>query len=288
MDEIPVAPETANAVQAESATATQEATAAATPESAPAKSEQPTQQEAPKTTEESGSEPEKEPEAVRELKSQRRKRQEAEQEAAYWKSEALKQQQAAKPAEQTTQSDPNVPRIENFENYDDFVVAKTKYEIKKEAEERQAAERQVEVNTAYSKRFAEAEKKYPDLAETIQTAQIPMPQPIIEAIKEADAGPEMAYHLAKHPEEAEGLARLAKANPWAAMRELGKLEMKLKMPVAPAQTRQVTQAPEPIRPVGTGTAGLEKSLDEMSTAEFIAKRNAQTFVKVGGRLVPKS
>lgn len=282
MPDVPVVPETANAEIVAPAPTPEPA---AEPQAVPAESA-PAQDETPKTPEDTGPEPEGESKAVQELKAQRRKRQEAEQEAAYWKAKAT--EQAPKPEEpQQVQPDPEAPRIEQFENYDDYVVARTKYEIRKEEQTRKETERQAELDRGYGERFKKAAENIPDLAETISSARISMPQPMIEAIKDSDIGPELAYHLAKNPDEALRLSQQAKINPWSAMKELGKLEMKLKMPVAPAQTRQVTQAPEPIRPVGTGTAGPDKNFDEMSTAEFIARRNAQTFSRVGGRLVPK-
>jgi hypothetical protein len=91
------------------------------------------------------------------------------------------------------------------------------------------------------------------------------------AIQESEIGPQLAYELARKPEE---LMRLAKLPVRSAIREIGKFEAQLlsrstngsegAKPVAHSQ------APPPIRPVGSGGPTATKRPDEMSFQEYKA------------------
>jgi hypothetical protein len=77
-----------------------------------------------------------------------------------------------------------------------------------------------------------------------------------DTIFESERGPELAYFLAKHPDEC---ARIEKLKPFAAARELGKIEAALpSIEAAPVAAVPVTPAakplPRPARPVGGSAA----------------------------------
>lgn len=93
-------------------------------------------------------------------------------------------------------------------------------------------------------------------------------------IWESEIGPEIAYHLAKNPDEA---LRICNLTPLAQAREIGKIEAAL-APKPPA-VKKPSSAPEPITPVGSRThtptydTTDPKSIKTMSTSEWIAAEN---------------
>lgn len=78
------------------------------------------------------------------------------------------------------------------------------------------------------------------------------------AILESDLGPELLYHLAKNPDEAE---RIAKLSPTRQVIEIGKLEDK----VVPAKKQ--SSAPPPVSPV-KGKSTVTGFREDMTDAEF--------------------
>jgi hypothetical protein len=273
------APQTANAEQAGPAPAPEQIEISAEPaESAPA------EQEPSQTTEAQGSEPEEGKKVVEELKHVRKRAQTAEQEAAYWRGVAEAKAQMPQATEQASQSD-KVPNLADYSNYDDYLVAKAKYEVRQEQDQRQQVEYQNNIDRNYNERFNQAAKDIPDLPEAIRNARIPMQAQVITAIKESDVGPRIAYHLAKNPDDA---IKLSQMTPSAAIREIGKIEARLTMKTPqPNQTKQISRAPEPIKPLGNLVTASVADFDKMSMDDFVKRRNTETFVKSGNRLVPK-
>lgn len=84
-----------------------------------------------------------------------------------------------------------------------------------------------------------------------------------EAIKESEHGPDLAYHLAKHPDEAR---RIAGLSPYSQIRELGRIEAGL-APASVPQTKPATGAPEP-PPQARGAGGKFKIAAD--TSDFAA------------------
>lgn len=208
---------------------------------------------------------------VQELIDQRRKRQQAEQEAAYWRGVAegggRQPQQPQKP-----QAPQGPPVLEQFENYDDYLVAKAKFEVQQDiVRGQQAAQRQNVVRT-FQDRVRKAAEKNPDILSVLEDRSIPISAPMADAIQESELGPEIAYHLKQNPMDAE---RIAYLSPVAAIREIGKIEARLSAP-QPQTTQRISQAPEPIKALGGGGSVTEPNLETMPMEEFIRKRNADT------------
>ncbi len=89
---------------------------------------------------------------------------------------------------------------------------------------------------------------------------------------DCDHAADIAYHLAKDPQEAH---RIASLPPVAAAREIGKLEAKYSGGTQPSQ-KSTTNAPAPTSPVGSSETPTKK-LEDMTTEEYIAYRNQQEF-----------
>lgn len=279
--ETPVTPETVNADLAGSAPAQPQATAEPQKPVAQAEGAEPAPAEAPKPQEtvETGSEPGGEARVkLSELVAERKKKQQAESEAAYWRGQAEARAQSQPQAQTVQTEDPSAPRIEQFETYEAYERALTAHTVNKALEAREQQRREQERVKGYSERYKEASKAIPDLDETISNAQFymdprnPGDKEKLNLIMDSDLGPQIAYHLAKHPDEALALRSLGSVE---AARMIGRLEATLITQQTPKATKQVTLAPEPIKPLGRTSTSGPKDLSEMTTEEFIAYRNAQ-------------
>jgi hypothetical protein len=174
------------------------------------------------------------------------------------------------------------PQADQFETYQEYVNALTdwkveqKFKAREEAEKKTALEREQEkLFTSHQERvksFAEKTKDFQDVMESVD--HIPVSVTLQDIILNSDNGPELMYTLAKDPENFE---RIAKLGPIAAAREIGRIESKInhdaKTSEEPKITKQVTNAPKPIAPIGSGTGTVKKSPDEMTLAEYTAWRS---------------
>lgn len=200
-----------------------------------------------------------------------RQKHEAEREAAYWRGVAQSAQPSAKA------DAPKRPDAKDFQSPDEYVEALAEWKAgqliestlqKRDAEVKQTqakTERESKAN-AWAERVAKFAESTPDFAEVLDSAETQIPGHVLEALLESNKGPELAYHLAKHPADAERIGRMSERQAYL---ELGKLEASLK----PA-LKSVTKAPAPITPVKSG-GGNVIDLNKASQAEYEAHRKAQ-------------
>lgn len=244
----------------------------------------PANQTPPANTATPGPEPELGEKGKQELISLRKRAQRAEQEAAYLRGLAEGRQPVS--AEPVVKPAQGPPVLENYQNYDDFLVAKAKFEFAIEQNQRDQ-EREAErtrrdqakeierVKLAYNERFRKTIEKYPDLPEVSQSLihnpLIPPNPSMVQAIMESEVGPEIMYHLGQNVQDA---MRIASLGPLAAAREIGKIESKL-IVVPATEPQRITQAPEPIRAVGTKGAVISFDYETSSMDEYVKKRNAE-------------
>ena len=88
---------------------------------------------------------------------------------------------------------------------------------------------------------------------------------------DADAGPSLAYHLAKNPDVA---ARLNAMTPTRAAIELGRIETTLTAPAV----KVPSNAPTPITPIPPQASGRTVDLSKASMEDYIAERKRQGAV----------
>src|SRR5574337_939487 len=116
---------------------------------------------------------------------------------------------------------------------------------------RQKAE-QEEVARHWDERQQAAIEAIPDYAEVLGKSEVSIPPYVHQAILESEEGPQIAYYLALHPEEAR---RIAAMIPLAAIKRVLSLERDLAEPEAepsdkkPSDPPKKSKAPEPITPV---------------------------------------
>ena len=221
----------------------------------------------PEPTDKKEPEPSEAEKRIKQLVAQRNRERE---EAAYWKGVAegrIKTDQA--PPAPTAEAAPN---IEDFESYDDFVVAKAKYEIRLESQaSRQAEAQQVSIR-AYQERLQKESEIDPEILDLAKDPTLPVNQLMAAIIWNSEVGPKMIRYLNDHRDEAQ---RIASSPPIVGIREMVKIETNLISAPAP-EIKKVSQAPEPIKPVnpkGPQTVDEEK----IPTADWIERRNAAQF-----------
>lgn len=188
-----------------------------------------------------------------------------------------------KPKEDAPEPPQPKPTQDAFPDYDQYLEALADWKAEQkiqahlgEAEKRRSAETQQAAQqkrvSGFQQRAAEFAKEHPDYHAVAENPNVPITQPMFDAIVESDRGPEIAYHLGQHPEIA---ARLSSMSPVGAARELGKLEAQLSIPAKP----KASQAPDPVEPVGGGSERNAKDPEKMTTDEWMAWRNKQVFGK---------
>ena len=280
--------QTANAEGAEPAPAAEkEVKQAEGAESAPAGLEPNAE---PANTENSGAEPAgnapggEEPKVrLSELTVQRKRRQEAEKlaaeravEAAYWRGRAESGSPGAKQEVNPEVNTEKAPVLDDFDDFQDFVVAKTKFELRQEQKIEQVKQQQLEKNISLEKKFGERimslSSEIPDLQETIKTAKLPIfDEALVLAIKKSELGPQMVYFMAKNPDEAARFARMDKDE---AIMELGGMKGKIQAMFV-AKTKTATTAPAPFKPVSGNGVTVETDLADLPMAEYAKRRLAQ-------------
>lgn len=222
--------------------------------------------------------PEPKDPAQKQLEKLKRQRYEAKRQAErerkereYWQQKALEAEQAkAAPATAAGK-----PVLEKFQTYEEYLEALSDWKVTQHlAQERQHTESEAQQRAkasraeTYHSRVQKAIDSYEDFEEVAHGDHwSPTPQ-MTEAIQDSEKGPDLAYYLGSHPDEAERIAGLA---PSAQYREIGRLEERLER--GPA--RKTTEAPAPIKPAGT-RATAQKDPAEMSFHEFTQWR--QKFI----------
>jgi hypothetical protein len=199
-----------------------------------------------------------------------RQKYEAQREADYLRGrlEAISQPQQPAPAE-------TPPTLEQFDYDESRYQAATAQYYEKAAE--RAAERVLESRTAKEReqaqietataRLSQGHAKHPDFAETVH--DIPLTDAVQELLVNAENAADVLYAVGKDPSEARRIFSLPK---YMQAVELGKVAARLESPSV--------KSPKPIPPappatVGAVSAGLSKTPEEMSMAEYIAWRSKQ-------------
>lgn len=217
----------------------------------------------------------------------------AQQELEYWKQMALKSAGGSKNdsnSNQTvepTQNSDQKPNPDKFETHAEYVEALTDWKTEQKLKEREdkyarerIAETQSKLVATYKERMEAFTQKTPDFQDVLEEVNhVHLSPTLRDIILTSDNGPQIAYELAKNPDEYE---RIAKLSPTACAREIGKFEARLtpssSSKVSTDGSKKITHAPPPIAPVGTGGKGsVPKSIfdQNLSQKEYEALRREQ-------------
>lgn len=173
------------------------------------------------------------------------------------------------------------PNINDFATDQEYDAAMLRHNVKEAAREiaadnaRDAVDQHQQeaaraVAETYNQRVEAAITRFPDFKEVVGGAKIQISNAMVEALQESEYGPDLAYQLAKNPEEAQRLATMGTRQ---LDRELGRMEAAIAAktpataPAAPAA--RTTKAPAP---ASTGAAASSSPANtdpsKMSMPEF--------------------
>lgn len=166
------------------------------------------------------------------------------------------------------------PKESDFEDYEDFRIAKALHNrdkaeagravsAREEAAKQAAQAAQQQALASFMEQEQDARAKYADYDQV--TRSMPLANETLDLAAQMDAGPDVIYHLGKNPDLA---ATVAGMSPVQQALELGRIEARLAMP----QPKKITQAAEPITPVGATSATVTKDPGDMSPQEYRAWR----------------
>jgi hypothetical protein len=213
----------------------------------------------------------KTPKVVEELKQQRKMRQDLEVEVAMLRQQQAQSQQPSA-AQAMPQVDPNEPKIESYESFEDYQRAFSKYQW----DQMQNQFEKQKTEQKWSDNYRQAMTDIPDFDYVIRTAKIPLPNEVLDVIKSSDLGPQVAYYLAKNPQEAYKLHGLSAL---AAAKEIGKLELSIANSKKVIKKNSVSRAPEPIAPTAKSAGKTVKDPMDMSDEEFIRMADEREYGK---------
>lgn len=156
-------------------------------------------------------------------------------------------------------------------------IDEAKRAVAAEYEQRAQYEKQAQAKAKLEASEAATRAKFADYDAVIEgitsDPRLAQNETIRQALLGMDNGPEIAYTLGKNLDVAYEIANM---NPIQAGMRLAELINR-----AP---RKTSNAPTPIRPLGTTGGNTGKSLYEMTPAEFIAARNAEERAKRESRI----
>jgi hypothetical protein len=179
------------------------------------------------------------------------------------------------------------PQRDDFEDYESYLRAITKYDakqvaaeaLKTEREQAQGREKQSASQEKTAKAWVEREKAFQGVTKDYDDVVAPFVEEDLGSLSanarslivDSEVGPQLLYHLANHPEVMDRIADLSSVRQIA---ELGKLEDKLSTPA-----KKTTSAPAPANHVNTGKTG-QKDPAKMDQTEYRAwmKANGSRFV----------
>lgn len=167
--------------------------------------------------------------------------------------------------------------LEQGKTHEEYVEAIAKWAVKQEREAQKREEEtqsvqayRAEVIAEYNKKASEARGKYEDFDEVLaEKPENAVPPQVLDAIVEAENGPDIAYYLAKNPEVTKSLWSMS---PIRVIAEIGKISAKLMTSGEKTSEKRVSKAPPPPAKVPGGTALTSKSVDEMTFQEYKAFR----------------
>lgn len=165
------------------------------------------------------------------------------------------------------------PKLADFASAEEWADARAEWQRtqQRQREESTTADQQIrETWDAHNGRISEARAKYDDWDEVAQSfGNVEIPQAAAMAIIEQSNSADVTYYLATHQEEAKKLAELRPMQQIAAIVKISdKVSAAPVTTPAPVKPKPASQAPAPIKPVGTGASGSTADLGSMSYQDY--------------------
>lgn len=124
-------------------------------------------------------------------------------------------------------------------------------------------------NESCNKVYETGKAEFPDFDHAVSNLQmVGMNRDFLEIVSSSDAGHKVLNHLGNDLDEA---ARISALPPLQMARELTRLEYKLNQP----QSKPVSKAPAPIKPIGAGGLTPTGLSDDLPIEEWMRRHNKQ-------------
>lgn len=143
-----------------------------------------------------------------------------------------------------------------------YIESKVRVEESKKAEERKVKEQEEKIAKSWTDKWSASAKEVPDFNEVMNTTSVVVSDQAQYAIRTADNGPMIVYHLGKNP------ADLQKMNSMSVpemLKFVGRLDAKYDKPAQQEQKpaeNNLSKAPAPIKPVKNTSAALVGAFDD--------------------------
>jgi hypothetical protein len=181
------------------------------------------------------------------------------------------------PPAEVPDEEPDPSKYTDIAKYRDDLKKWERAQVLKEQKAEEAKRENLRIESEWTERVKHATQAIPDFQSVLSGSNVAVPDWVRDAIKTSEVGPNLLYHLAKNPDEAE---KINKMTPVAAVRYIGKLETALENKSSPDEKSteppvQVSNAPAPITPVrsavtnevpGRNPDGTWKSLADYKAA----------------------
>jgi hypothetical protein len=222
--------------------------------------------------------PKRKPGAEARISELTRLRREAERDRDYWRDQATRQPQA-KPDTAEPDAPKKSPTLEGF-NYDEaayqaaltaHVTEEAARKVREEFRKEQAQLTEKQRAESWAKRQSDFAAKTPDYEEKAFYA--PISNEVAQIVMDLEKGPEVAYYLGAHPDEARAISAM---NERQAAVAIGRIEAKLEVPAKPASApKPVSKAPPPPPQIEAVEPAVSKDPSEMTDTEFSKWRKRQ-------------
>ena len=248
------------------------------PESPPAEPVAPQSDPTPAAPVDEPSAPEPQPEA--DARSAEQRRQDAAFAAQRRRIDALegelarlRETQAAPAPQQGPTIDPNAPRREWFQGNDEaYMQALSAYHTSRLLGQQQQQQAWTEQRKDWESQERQMRSAHPDYDDVVDRLDVPFHSGLLHAIHRSPQGPQLAYHLATHPEEAQQIAALPPAQGlWEIARIAGTLSPPNGTAAAPRATPPLTPKPAPPTTVGPAVGSVPTSVepDQMDYDQYV-------------------
>lgn len=230
--------------------------------------------------------PDKEqPKVVKELIAQRKKRQVAEQEAAYWRGVAesgsqAKQETKTQPVSQPQNTPPQLPSIHNYDTYDEYETAKdeylvqqAEYRITQRFAEQQRKQHETKIQATFKEKLDAVAEEDPSIYDLVDSVGKIVSPVVADLVVQSDQGVAIVRYFNNNPKEA---TRISQLHPIMAAKAIGAIEVRLSSVPKAEPVKKISQAPSPIKTVTpAGSAVIDE--DNLSMEEYYKRRTKQLY-----------
>ncbi len=144
-----------------------------------------------------------------------------------------------------------------------YIESKVRVEEAKKAEEQKVKVREEQIAKSWGEKWNASAKEVADFNEVMNSTSVVVSDQAKEAIRTADNGPMIVYHLGKSPSDLQKMNGMSVPE---MLKFVGRLDAKYDKPAQqeqkPAENNLLSKAPAPIKPVKNTSAALVGAFDD--------------------------